>query len=62
MNAQEREDQGNVVDELTCIQKDGMLLKIRGMVLCGFQDVVCRFMSVYSTAWVSNAILSSLLM
>lgn len=31
MNVQEREDQGNVVDELTCIQKDGLLLKIRGM-------------------------------
>ncbi|KAH6777584.1 transcription factor jumonji domain-containing protein [Perilla frutescens var. frutescens] len=31
MNVQEREDQDNIVDELTCIQKDGLLLKIQGM-------------------------------
>lgn len=48
MNVQEREDQGNVVDELTCIQKDGLLLKIRGMVHCGFQDLVCRLLFIYS--------------
>ncbi|KAG6405770.1 hypothetical protein SASPL_133364 [Salvia splendens] len=29
MNVQEREDQRNLVDELTSIQKDGLLLKIR---------------------------------
>ncbi|KAL1556835.1 lysine-specific demethylase rbr-2-like isoform X1 [Salvia divinorum] len=29
MNVQEREDQRNLVDELACIQKDGLLLKIR---------------------------------
>lgn len=30
-NIQEREDQDNVVDELTCIKEDGLSLKIRGV-------------------------------
>lgn len=32
MNIEEREDQDNVVDELTCIQKEGLLLQIQGTV------------------------------
>lgn len=32
MNVQEREDQENVVHELSCIQKDGLLLQIQGTV------------------------------
>lgn len=30
MNIQDREDQDNVVDELMCLQQEGLLLQIQG--------------------------------
>lgn len=45
-NIQEREDQENIVDELTCIKEDGLLLKIRGM--CVLSALVCKLVFVCS--------------
>lgn len=46
MNIQEQEDQENIVEELTCIKEDGLLLKIRGM--CVINALVCRLIFVCS--------------
>lgn len=46
MNIQEQEDQENIVEELTCIKEDGLLLKIRGT--CVINALVCRLIFVCS--------------
>lgn len=45
----ERDDQESVVDELTCIKKDGTLLKIQGL-LCS----ICIFFEMFNVKPHSN--------